>query len=44
MLYQSGKSDGAATFILVVSLASLLHDVSAGASDVSMGMAVLPIG
>ena len=32
-----------ATFILVVSSAVLLHDVSARAGDVSMGIAVLHI-
>ena len=33
-----------AIFILVVSSAVLLHDVSARACDVSMGIAVFPIG
>ena len=31
-------------FILVVSSAVLLHDVSARAGDVSMGIAVFPVG
>ena len=34
----------AAIFILVVSSAALLHDVSAHAGDVSMGIAVFPTG
>ena len=33
-----------ANFLMVVSPAVLAHDVSARASDVSMGIAVFPIG
>ena len=35
---------GTAIFIMVVSPAVVAHDVSARASDVSMGIAVFPIG
>ena len=39
-----GNHKFTANFLMVVSPAVLAHDVSARASDVSMGIAVFPIG
>ena len=39
-----GTIENTAIFILVVSSAVPLHDVSARASDVSMGIAIFPTG
>ena len=42
--YLVGAQRFTANFLMVVSPAVLAHDVSARASDVSMGIAVFPIG